>query len=183
MALKPYQISILSFALGIFVVTSLGIYLVKRLGEELVIPQQTSAPQEYKTVLIFFSSTVKDPETLYCNRVYPVQRAVSRLSDNEKSALAEYAYLAVSKLLDGPAGYEKDNGYFTSINVGTKIQHIIIEQGIATVDFNDKLNEGVAGSCKVQAIRAQITETLMQFPEIKEVIISVNGNSEEILQP
>ena len=64
-------IAISSFALGIFVVTSLGIYLVKRLSEEIVIPQKTQIPVEYKTVHIFFSSTVKDPETLNCDKVYP----------------------------------------------------------------------------------------------------------------
>ena len=114
--MKRYQIAILSFALGIFAVTSFGVYFIKKVSEEIIIPQKTSLSVEYKTVHIFFSSTVKDPETLHCDKVYPVQRAVSRLSDNERSALAEYAYLALSKLIDGPAGYEKDNGYFTSIS-------------------------------------------------------------------
>ena len=183
MALKRYQISLLSFALGIFVVTFFGIYFLNKVGDEVVIIQKTPEPIEYKTIKIFFSSTLKDPETLYCDRTYPVDRAVSRLSDNEKSSLAEYAYLAISKLLEGPAVYEKEGGYFTSINEGTKVQNIIIEGGIATVDFNDKLNEGIAGSCHVQAIRSQINQTMMQFPEVADVIISINGESEEILQP
>ena len=182
--MKKYQIALLSFALGIFVVTSFVAYYVKRISEEVVVPQETPATAvEYKTVKIFFSNSIKDPDTTYCDRTYPVERAVSRLSDNIKSALGEYAYLAIAELLKGPAGYEKENGYFTSINKVTRVQQIIIEGGIATIDFNDKLDEGVAGSCKVQAIRSQVTETLKQFPEILEVVISINGDSETILQP
>jgi len=41
----------------------------------------------------------------------------------------------------------------------------------------------VAGSCRVGAIRAQIEETLKQFPTVQNVIISVNGNTENILEP
>ena len=42
---------------------------------------------------------------------------------------------------------------------------------------------GVAGSCRVLAIRAQIESTLKQFPSIKKVVISVNGRTGEVLQP
>ena len=181
--MKRYQIAILSFALGIFTVTSLGVYFINRISDGVITIQDYQAPVEYMTIQVFFSNSTKDPETLYCDRTYPVDRAVSRLSDNQKSALGEYIYLSVAKLLEGPAFNEKENGFFTSINEGARIQKIIIENGIANLDFNSRLNEGVAGSCKVMAIRSQITETLKQFPEIKDVVISVNGESETILQP
>jgi spore germination protein GerM len=71
----------------------------------------------------------------------------------------------------------------TIIPSGTKLNSLIIKNGVATVDFNTKLTDGVAGSCKVGAIRAQIEETLKQFPTITDVTISVNGVSEGILQP
>jgi spore germination protein GerM len=41
----------------------------------------------------------------------------------------------------------------------------------------------MGGSCRVTAIRAQITQTLEQFSTIKNVIISVNGSVDEALQP
>jgi spore germination protein GerM len=41
----------------------------------------------------------------------------------------------------------------------------------------------VGGSCRVSGIRNQIIQTLKQFPTIKNVVISVEGNSEEALQP
>ncbi len=181
--MKRYQLVLLSFAFGIFTTTYFGIHFLGKINDIVANFRETSVSVEYNTIQVFLSNKVKDPDASYCEITYPVERAVSRLSDNRKSHLGEYTYLALLELLKGPIGSEKENGYFSSINEGTKIQQIIIEGGIATVDFNDKFNEGVAGSCKVQAIRSQITETLKQFPEIKEVVISVNSESEEILQP
>ncbi len=181
--MKRYQIAILFFAIGIFTSTYFGIHFLGKINDIVANFRETSVRVEYNTIQVFLSNKTKDPNALYCDLTYPVERAVSRLSDNRKSYLGEYTYLALSELLKGPIGSEKENGYFSSINEGTKIHQIIIEDGVARVDFNQKLNEGVGGSCKVQAIRSQITETLKQFPEIKEVVISVNGESEQILQP
>lgn len=181
MAIKRYQIAILSFALGIFSVTSAGVFLIRRFSEEKPVAKET--PREYRSVQAFFSNSIKDPNTLYCDKTYSVERIIDQFSDSERGRLGELTYLAVSELLKGPTEAEKQQGFFTLINEGTKIQKIFIEQGVVTADFNGKLNEGVAGSCVVQTIRSQITQTLMQFPEIKEVVISVNGETEEILQP
>ena len=51
------------------------------------------------------------------------------------------------------------------------------------VDFDAQLEEGMGGSCRVSAVRAQITETLLQFSEARNVVISVDGRIEDILQP
>ncbi len=202
--MKRYQVAILSFALGIFAAASIGVYWFNKIGSTISVIGTTPTPIEHPILKIYFSNNKKDPQLLYCDKTYPVERTVSRLSNNTESGFAEYTYLVISKLLDGPTVNEKDEGYLTSINEGTKVQKLIIKDGVATVDFNDKLNEGVArlarlagalakraeasgvaqaGSCKVQAIRSQIEQTLRQFPEIKKVVISVNGESEEILQP
>lgn len=178
--MKQYQIAILAFAVGIFSVTFSFVYFINKREDIILEPKKE---REYLSVIVFFSNLTEDPQTLYCDKTYPVERAVTRLSDNKNSELGEVAYLALTELINGPAGFEKDNGYFTSINAETKIQNIIIEGGVATVDFNQAFNDGVGGSCRVQAIRSQITETLKQFSEIKEVVISVNGDSENTLQP
>ncbi len=52
-----------------------------------------------------------------------------------------------------------------------------------SVDFDETLEKAVGGSCRVAAIRSQITKTLLQFPSFKKVIISINGRTEDILQP
>lgn len=64
-----------------------------------------------------------------------------------------------------------------------KIQKLTIENNVARVDFDKQLEYQVGGSCRVAAIRAQITQTLKQFPTVKEVIISIDGRTEDILQP
>jgi len=89
----------------------------------------------------------------------------------------------LEELLKGPNNKESENSFSTSINYGAKINKLIIENGVAKVDFDGQLQNGVGGSCRVSAIRSQITQTLKQFPGVKGVIISINGRTEDILQP
>lgn len=176
--MKKYQIALLFFALGIFAVASLLVFWAKRtdeqnLGFKIVQPK-------YNSIQVFFSNNLIDPQLLNCDITYPVRRNINLELNNKDSYIGELAYRAISELLDGPTENEKDKGFFTSINEETKVQKIAIENGIVMVDFSAL---GGSGSCRVQAIRSQITKTLMQFSEIQEVIISVNGNSENTLQP
>lgn len=126
-------------------------------------------------VKVFFSNTKKDPELLDCTKVYPLERKIDSTQSVAQKALEE--------LLKGPTSAEKTDGYFTSINTGVKINKLSITNGTAYVDFNEMLQQGVGGSCKTSNIIAQIKETLKQFSSVKEVKISINGESELILQP
>lgn len=131
----------------------------------------------YTKIKVFFNNNKLDPE-ISCNKVFPVEREILKID--------AIGAAAINQLLMGPTNEDQKAGYFTSINtgVGVTLQSLNIDKnGTARVDFNEKLEEGVGGSCKVSAIRAQITETLKQFPTIKNVIISVNGRTEDILQP
>jgi len=110
-----------------------------------------------------------------CSEVFSVKREVPKTEGVARAALTE--------LLKGPTSEEEQAGFITSINKGVKIQKIVIKEGVAEVDFSKELNESVAGSCLVTAIRSQIEKTLLQFPTVQTVIISVNGNKETILQP
>ncbi len=94
-----------------------------------------------------------------------------------------YPFAAINQLLNGPTEDESERGIFSMINPGTVVYDLTIEDGVAIVDFNEKLQEGVAGSASVMAIRNQIERTLLQFDDINEVVISINGESELILQP
>ena len=181
-SLKRYQVAIISFAAGIFTLTFIFGFLLQRQGEQ-EIPLPTSTIEETVKIKVFFSSTREDPKEMYCNKTYPVEREVFLQSTINESRLGELAYLAVKELLKGPTEQEKRDGFFISINPSTKVQKITIIKGVAAIDFNDILDKNVAGSCKVQAIRSEITETLKQFSEIKNVVILVNGSSEDILQP
>ncbi len=146
------------------------IYYISRTTNEIPQPPQ----EEYITVKAFFNNSEMDPE-FSCNKVFPVERKVLKTQAVGRAALTE--------LLKGPTEAEKSQGFFTSINPGIKIQSLTVENGFAKVDFDEQLEFQVGGSCRVSAIRAEITQTLKQFPTVQNVIISIDGRTEDILQP
>lgn len=91
--------------------------------------------------------------------------------------------ISIHELIKGLTEEEVNGGLFTSINPATELNSLEVVDGVAFVDFNEKLDEGVAGSAMVTSIRGQIEKTLLAFPHIDNVIISINGETEEILQP
>lgn len=135
-------------------------------------------PNEVMSVKVYFNNDKLDPE-YSCNKVFPVERIIPKTQAVARAALEE--------LLKGPTEQEKQEGFITNINQGVVIQSLTIDPptggGIAKVDFNEQLEYQVGGSCRVAAIHAQIVETLKQFPTVQEVIVSINGRTEDILQP
>ena len=140
----------------------------------MILVNQTSPKEEFVNVKVFFNNNNLDPE-FSCNKVFPVERTALKTDDLEKTA--------VSELLNGPTESDIAQGFFTSINSGVKINKLSIIRGVAMIDFDERLEFQVGGSCRVAAISAQIRETLKQFPQVKEVIISINDRTEDILQP
>ncbi len=124
------------------------------------------------TVKAFFGNSSKGAE---CEKVVAVSRQIPKTAAIGRAAILE--------LLEGPTAQETSAGYLSSINTGTALNTLTIVNGVARADFTEELDSGVAGSCRVSAIRSQIVETLKQFPTVKEVIISISGKSEDILQP
>mgnify|MGYP000938577515 CR=1 FL=1 len=75
-------------------------------------------------------------------------------------------------------------GFRTAIPDRTGLVSLVVTNGLAKVVFDEGLERDGGGSCRVGAIRAQITETLKQFPSIRDVEISVRGKTPaETLQP
>lgn len=147
----------------------------RSLDQEIRIPvkfKDYKADQKLTKVKVFFNNSSKNAE---CEKVVAIERTVPETQAVARAALDE--------LLKGPMSPEKMQGYITSINDGVQIKSLDIKNGTATVDFNAKLGEIVAGSCNVGAIRAQIEQTLKQFSTVKKVVISIEGNSKDILQP
>jgi len=142
-------------------------------NEEFKVPVQMEAV-ETTIVKVFFNNNQMDPE-MSCNKVFPIERTIKKTE--------AVGRVAIEELLKGPLETEETQGFFTSINSGVKIQSLIIENGTAKIDFDEQLQFQVGGSCRVSAIRAQIIETLKQFSTVKNVIISINGRTEDILQP
>lgn len=126
-------------------------------------------------VKIFFPNTSTDPNFLDCSKVDFVERNLPTGDSLPKEV--------VESLLAGPTEQEKSLGYFTSINSGVGVEDLEINSGVATISLTKNIEEGVGGSCRVGSIRSQIENTLKQFPEIKEVVIKIDGRTEDILQP
>lgn len=146
-------------------------------ADELRIPvvfRKSGVSETTTNLKVFFNNGKLDPE-FSCDKVFAVSREVPKTQAVARAALEE--------LLKGPAERDKALGFITSINSGVKIQKLTIEDDTAKVDFNSQLEFQTGGSCRVAAIRMQITETLKQFPSVKDVIISIDGRTEDILQP
>ncbi|MFA6270078.1 MAG: GerMN domain-containing protein [Candidatus Paceibacterota bacterium] len=110
-----------------------------------------------------------------CAQVFPLSRNILNAETLGPGAL--------EALLNSITESEKSSGYFTSLNDGILIQKFEIKDKVAYVDFSSRLNEGVAGSCKVTAIKSQIENTLNNLPDIDSIVISVNGETQGILEP
>ncbi|HTK05467.1 MAG TPA: GerMN domain-containing protein [Candidatus Eisenbacteria bacterium] len=123
-------------------------------------------------VKVYFSRSDSDE----CGLVYPIERMVAGRIAIYRAALEE--------LLKGPNADDVAAGYRTSIPGSVKLKSVAADaNGTVTADFDDRLSRGVAGSCRIESIRAQIGATLKQFPEVHDVVISINGRTEGILEP
>ena len=96
---------------------------------------------------------------------------------------SQFPYMSLVELLKGPTADEIAKGITTQIPANAQINSYRSVGDMVYVDFDQTLQSGVAGSCRVQGIRAQITGTLKQFLGLNTVIISINGKTEGILQP
>lgn len=153
-------------------ITSILVVLI--VVSTIILIKQDNPKEKFTIIKVFFNNNNLDPE-FSCNKVFPVERTVPKTNELERAALIE--------LLNGPTQSDTAQGFFTSINSGVKINKFSIIRGVAMVDFDERLEFQVGGSCRVGAISAEITETLKQFSYVKDVIISINGRTEDILQP
>ncbi len=111
-----------------------------------------------------------------------VDEMVERTESVERTVSSiDYKEQAVLELLEGPTVEEKEKGYSTAINEGVVLNYLSVSDGVAYVDFSEELD--ASGSAMVTMIREQIEKTLLQFEDVNEVVISIEGEEVEILQP
>lgn len=126
-----------------------------------------------KSVKVYFVD-IKKAESTSCEADFVVTRSVPNAETLGPGA--------ISVLLEGPSESEKQTA-FSAINPGSLLQKFEVKNGVAYADFNSSLNQNIAGSCTVTAIRSQIEKTLLTLPDIDSVVISINGETEGILEP
>jgi hypothetical protein len=134
-----------------------------------IVPVVVPTPAPTSLALkVFFGNQKGSPQTWQCNMVSSVTRTVANTSAVARAALTE--------LLQGPHPADSATGFFTALNSGVTIKELTINNGVARVDFGQPLITAVGTStCLKDGARAQITETLKQFPTVRSVVISVNG--------
>ncbi len=124
-------------------------------------------------VNVAFTNTKEDPNMLDCSKTGTVERIVCGTSSTA-------SLVAIHELLKGPTGSEKERGFVTNLPANVPDPRVG-----RTYDFDSTLEAGVAGSCRVGAIRAQIENTIRMNSSAsdKEVVISIDGRTDDILQP
>jgi len=129
---------------------------------------------ETTEVEVFFGNLAlsSSSEQNECQRVYKTNRYIG-----ETTAVAK---AAIDELLKGVTDAERATGFFTSIPAGSKLNSISIVNGQARADFN-AITESGGGSCSMAARVAQITQTLMQFPSVISVKLSVDGRTGDVI--
>lgn len=131
---------------------------------------------------VYFPNSVLDPQAVDCSRVFPVARPGSS-GPGDGEAVPEAARRLLAALLEGPRPAERSAGYHTAVPEGAGVRSVAVRDGTLRVDFDRGMSEGVGGSCRVQAIRAQVDSTLARVPGVRRVEIAVEGSVEEALQP
>lgn len=126
-----------------------------------------------KTVEIYFANNILDPEVT-CTKVFPVKRVIPPGAEPLRETLKE--------LLAGPTALETDKGYGSILPRNLTVNRLEQLNGTVFVDFGPELAK-MAGSCAVLFARAQIERTLSGVASVSNVVISVEGNSAEALQP
>lgn len=123
------------------------------------------------TFQLFFNNTIKDPNLLDCTHVYPLVRQTKNIITPE---------FLINELLKGLTLEEKNLGFVTAIPKNCRLNFVTVTNEKAVVDF---IPFQIAGSCATAAFTAQIKQTLLALTTIKEVQITIQGKTEEILQP
>jgi hypothetical protein len=127
------------------------------------IPITLAAPAA-ATVRLYFGNRLADPKGLNCGEVYPAERAV-------RSDLAEPRQ-ALDLLLAGPTAGEQALGFVSSLPAGSRVEEFAVRGDAASVAL--VAPGATAGSCLATAIRAQMIQTLRQFPSIRAVTLVLN---------
>ncbi|MGH2679607.1 MAG: Gmad2 immunoglobulin-like domain-containing protein [Actinomycetota bacterium] len=82
--------------------------------------------------------------------------------------------LALEALLDGPAGAEREANLGTSIDPGTQLLGLTIDDGVATVDLDAAFTAQETPAIAVGSL-SQVVYTLTQFERVDGVLFEVEG--------
>jgi germination protein M len=137
---------------------------------------ETVAPEE--TVTESGTDTVAQAQVTY--QVWYAQGESLFVTYRTQENVPRIGSAAVEALLAGPSESEQDYGLTTSVPQGTELLGLTIGGGIASVDLTSEFEEG-GGTLSMQMRLAQVVYTLTQFPTVKGVVFSLDGEPIEVL--
>jgi hypothetical protein len=109
-----------------------------------------------------------------CDQVFALERRIPRTQS--------VARVLIEALIQGPTELEAKKGYSSPFPPGSAVRSLILRDGVATVDFNERL-QNVGGSCRAAAIRSAVEQTLLALPAVRSVVITASGSRKLALQP
>lgn len=137
---------------------------------------KTKDSSEMMTLKVYFSDSKDNPDFADCKKVRAVERKVPKTQGVARAALNE--------LFKGPTEAEKNDklsSFFTNDSKDI-LKNITIKDGNAYVDLDKWVIQNLGGattSCGGAGFSAQIETTLKQFPTVKKVFYSIDGNTTE----
>lgn len=158
----------------LIIICALALFLLSKAFDDTPIVGSAVAIEWEKQVEVYFGNKNMGSDQ-DCTKVFPLYRKIVNAETFGPGAL--------EALLNGVSETEKSAGYFTSLNENIVLRKFEIKDTIAYVDFDSSFNKGVAGSCRIASIKSQIETTLNSLPDINAIVISVNGQTEGILEP
>jgi spore germination protein GerM len=141
------------------------------------LPSETQAPGEIEIVLYWVVDEELQPEY----RRIPATQAVGTAA--LELLLAGPQQPGLSTALPTPEEVQSYPGRQPDWGDRVRLLGLTIEDGVATANFSQEMRAYGGGSARVHMIRAQITQTLLQFPTVQEVRIAVEGEVDTALQP
>jgi spore germination protein GerM len=142
-----------------------------------MLPSETQAPDEMEIVLYWAVGEELQPEY----RRIPHTEAVGTAT--LEVLLAGPPHQGLNTAIPTPEEVQTYPGRQPDWGDRVRLLDLTIEDGVATANFSQEMRAYGGGSARVQQIRAQITQTLLQFPTVDEVRIAVEGEVTTALQP
>lgn len=125
--------------------------------------------KEYNKPLfkLYYSNSLKTTNPLNCDEVFPIEKEVVVNQELPKNVIKE--------LFKGLSEEEIKLGYINNLPEKVEINKIEYSNRKVILDFGSEFTENLNYKCRLPAMIAQITQTLLQFEDIDEVAITVEG--------
>lgn len=180
----------------ILILVIIAIWYFASRGKQAPAPTPAEQPQEATAEQVGETTATDQEQSETASSSEPVEEGKARIHYFTKEDLEscktttvaleqtvdpKYGHSAAGALVaqTSPLPTEAAGGYVSALGAGVRLIVMRIDkEGVATADYSRALSEGL-NDCNTAQRRAQIVNTLKEFPQIKEVVITVNGEKWE----